>query len=60
MIRHCAWCGLLLGQVAPFDNPDATHGICTACQQLLQEDMREFQQTCANTSANDDDEVGRR
>lgn len=41
MIRQCAWCSDLLGQIEPLDDPTVTHGLCTSCQQILYEVYRE-------------------
>jgi phage FluMu protein Com len=31
MIRQCAWCNKVLGEVEPLDNKATTHGICPEC-----------------------------
>lgn len=35
MIRQCAWCLLLMGEVAPLHDKNITHGICTQCEKKL-------------------------
>ncbi len=32
MIRICAWCKQILGEVEPLENKDPTHTICIKCQ----------------------------
>jgi len=31
MTRQCAWCGRVLGQMAPLDDFSVTHGLCREC-----------------------------
>ena len=35
MVRQCAWCKELLGQLAPLEDRAVTHGICAACSARL-------------------------
>lgn len=37
MIRQCAWCLKMLGEVAPLKDTSVTHGICAKCQKELME-----------------------
>ena len=31
MIRQCAWCRRVLGQIAPLEDRSVTHGLCLEC-----------------------------
>jgi hypothetical protein len=31
MTRKCAWCGRILGQTTPLEDPKTTHTICPGC-----------------------------
>lgn len=31
MIRQCAWCLKMMGEVEPLDIHDVTHGVCEEC-----------------------------
>jgi hypothetical protein len=31
MIRQCAWCCRVLGEVAPLEKETVTHGLCKEC-----------------------------
>jgi hypothetical protein len=35
MIRQCAWCLKLMGQIAPLHDTSITHGICKKCNDKL-------------------------
>lgn len=35
MIRQCAWCLKMLGEVAPKQDKSITHGICKKCQDTM-------------------------
>ncbi len=41
MLRRCAWCGTWLGQTAPVESMQITHGICPGCLELVQRELRE-------------------
>ena len=44
MIRQCAWCKKILGEIEPLDNHETTHGICEECADKLErEDVEEEQ-----------------
>lgn len=36
MIRQCAWCCRVLGQIAPLEDRAVTHGLCPECHAKLQ------------------------
>jgi len=35
MIRQCAWCLMIMGEVPPLKDTSVTHGICKVCEQKL-------------------------
>ncbi len=35
MIRQCAWCDRVLGEIEPLDDKSITHTICENCQKDL-------------------------
>lgn len=35
MIRQCAWCLKIMGQVAPLSDKNITHGICKQCEKKM-------------------------
>ena len=39
MIRQCAWCLKMLGEVAPLSDKSMTHGICKACERGILQKM---------------------
>lgn len=41
MIRQCAWCQLLMGEVAPLSDKAVTHGICKNCEKKLMKEAAE-------------------
>ena len=44
VIRQCAWCKKILGEIEPLDNHETTHGICEECADRLErEDVEEEQ-----------------
>ena len=44
VIRQCAWCKKILGEIDPLDNHETTHGICEECADKLErEDVEEEQ-----------------
>lgn len=42
MIRQCAWCKLLLGQIAPLGDKSVSHGICKECEKKMMREMDEI------------------
>ena len=38
MIRWCSYCQRFLGERAPYDNPQFTHGICKSCESRVDRD----------------------
>lgn len=45
MIRWCSYCQDFLGEVAPFDNPAFTHGICKPCNARLKKHEAVYDET---------------
>lgn len=41
MIRQCAWCKVLMGEVAPLSDKAVTHSICEACQKKMMKQYTE-------------------
>lgn len=41
MIRQCAWCLKMLGEVAPLKNTSVTHGICKECEKKMMKQYTE-------------------
>lgn len=39
MIRQCAWCLLILGEVSPLSDKNVTHGICKECEDKLMKNL---------------------
>lgn len=35
MFRACAWCGILMGVIAPLEDERTTHGLCPRCAERL-------------------------
>lgn len=42
MLRQCAWCLEMMGEVSPVSDTSVTHGICDKCQEEL---MKKIEQT---------------
>ena len=39
MVKRCAWCGRDLGKVGPLNDESVTHGICSECERVANEDL---------------------
>lgn len=48
LVRQCAWCKKVLGEVAPYNDTRTTHGICEAC---LKKEMQEARKLKKNPIA---------
>jgi hypothetical protein len=46
MIRQCAWCCHVLGQIPPLEDPSVTHGLCPACHASLLETQESIRLRC--------------
>ncbi len=46
MIKQCAWCSRMLGEVEPLDNKETTHGICSECQKKLLDNLKKKTYIC--------------
>ena len=44
MIRQCAWCLVMQGEVAPFKDKSITHGICKKCQKDMTKKIEQMEQ----------------
>lgn len=42
MIRQCAWCLLLMGEVQPLKDTSITHGMCEKCEKAQIEEIRKM------------------
>lgn len=40
MIRQCAWCKKILGEIAPLRDLSVTHGMCEKCERELLKDVK--------------------
>jgi hypothetical protein len=40
MIRQCAWCKAMMGEVAPIADKRVTHGICKKCEDKMRKDLK--------------------
>lgn len=43
MIRQCAWCKGMMGEVAPVADKRITHGICKKCEIAMKKDSAKVQ-----------------
>lgn len=44
MIRQCAWCLKMLGEVEPLSDKSVTHGICEACDKKMRKQITAMEQ----------------
>jgi len=42
MIRQCAWCLILMGEVAPLSDTSITHGMCEECQKEMRRQIEKM------------------
>jgi hypothetical protein len=42
MIRQCAWCLIMMGEIAPLHDKSVTHGICKKCQANMMEEIEKM------------------
>ena len=42
MIRQCAWCLKLMGEVEPLHDTNITHGICEECEIKIKKDIEKM------------------
>ena len=50
MIRWCSYCQQVLGEIAPYDDPSLSHGLCDLCDARLARDEPLIDQTEARRS----------
>ena len=51
MIRQCAWCCSMLGEIAPLDDLAVTHGMCPECYAACLEGQGETASCDASVSS---------
>lgn len=43
MIRQCAWCKAMMGEIAPISDTRVTHGICKKCEEKMRKELTKLE-----------------
>ena len=44
MIRQCAWCLSLMGEVEPLKDISVTHGMCECCEEKMKKEIQKMRE----------------